>query len=88
MLITTKLEPSIRVKRMRRITARRRFRFHTAHVRRVRITGSCHLTQPKTRERGLNLLSDAASPRTVSAGRKIKSVSPPDERLRTSTAED
>jgi len=68
----TKLKPPLRVKRIGRITLRRRFRFHTAHVRRMRITGSCHLTQPETRKEKLNLLSEAASPRPDSARRKIK----------------
>ena len=78
---------------MGRIMVRRRFRFHTAHVRSVRITasGSCHLTQPKTREGKLNLLSDAVSSRTISAGREKKSplfhVQMRDYNLRTSAAE-
>ena len=72
MATIAKVKPSTRVKRTRRITARRRFRFQTAHVRSMRITGSCH-NSITTRNTG-NLLSDPAHPMDVSTGRK-KNVS-------------
>ena len=84
----TKLKPITRTKRAGRIMVRRRFRFHTAHVRSVRITDGCRsdITRNSGTKIEFTLRCSKSKARQYWNKNGNPSVSCPDERLRTSTA--